>query len=63
MGKYAFRFYRQAWVDVIVEANDEEEAEELANEKYNNGEYDDSDEDWENTHTKNVTEEYNEFGW
>ena len=47
---YTFRFHRHAWTDITVEAKDEETAQELADEKYNNGEYEDSDENFENTH-------------
>jgi len=47
---YTFRFHRHAWTDITVEANDEETAQRLADEKYNEGDYDDSDEDFENTH-------------
>ena len=46
---FTFRFHRDAWTDITVEAKNAEEAEELAMEKYNNGEYEDADEDFENT--------------
>lgn len=46
---YTFRFYRRAWTDISVTAWDRETAEELASDKYNAGDYDDSDEDFENT--------------
>lgn len=49
--KYTFRFHRDAWTDISVEAKSYEEAETLANDKYHNGEYEDSYEDFED---KNV---------
>lgn len=49
MKKYKFRFYRTAWTDITVEAPDKEEAEVLAQDKYNCGDYEDADEDFENT--------------
>ena len=53
--EYTFRFHRHAWTDITVEASDEEEAEMLANDKYNEGDDDDSDEDFENTDCENIT--------
>jgi len=50
MAKYTYRFHRDAWTDITVEANNEEEAQEKAMEKYNAGEYEDIDENFENTH-------------
>lgn len=50
MAKYTYRFHSDAWVDITVEAEDEESARMLADERYNNGEYDDCDTDFENTH-------------
>lgn len=41
MAKYTFRFHRDAWVDITVEADDQDEAEAIADEMYNNGEYED----------------------
>ena len=46
---FTVRFYRKAWTDIRVTARDEEEAIELAEEKYNSGDYEDDDESWENT--------------
>lgn len=59
--KYAFRFFWRQWADVVVEAEDEEEARELATEKYNNGDYLSDDADFENTDCTNVTETYKEL--
>lgn len=47
---YTVRFHRDAWTDITVKAGSEEEAFELAEAKYNEGDYEDSDEDFENTH-------------
>lgn len=52
MAKYIVRFHRDAWTDIVVEAPDEDEAYEQASEKYNAGEYEDSDEDFENTNVE-----------
>lgn len=41
MAKYTFRFHRDAWVDIEVEADSKDEAYEIAADKYNDGEYDD----------------------
>ena len=60
--RYVFRFYRRAWTDIVVEAADEDEACELANEKYNDGDYDGSDEDFENEGCEDVTGTYIENG-
>jgi len=46
--KFTFRFHTHGWTDITVEAEDEEEARELADDKYNNGEYDDDASDFEN---------------
>ena len=46
---FTFRFHRDAWTDITVEATSVEKAQELAMEKYNNGEYEDEDEGFENT--------------
>ena len=58
--KYVFRFYWRQWADVVVEATDETEAEELALEKYNEGDYLSDDSDFENTGSENVTKFYEE---
>ena len=50
MNKYTFRYHSDNWVDVTVTAEDQETARMLADNRYNNGEYDDSDTDFENTH-------------
>lgn len=54
MKSFTFRFHRDAWVDITVKAKNKEEAEEIAQEMYNNGEYEDSDEDFENTYCEQV---------
>ena len=41
--KYTFRFHTHGWTDITVEAENEEEAQMLADDKYNEGDYDDSD--------------------
>ena len=61
--KKVIRFYQRSWVDIIVEVDadaDDEEVYELASERYNNGEYDDSDTDFENTNYEDVTDYYKE---
>ena len=47
--KYVIRHYWRAWVDITVEAHNEEEAFELADEKYNEGDYEELPENFENT--------------
>ena len=54
--KKVYRFWSQHWVDIEVEGADEDECVELAQDKYNNGEYDDDAEDWENTDMEDITE-------
>lgn len=56
--KFTFRFHTHGWTDITVEAEDEEEAAELASDKYNEGDYDDSDSGFENTNMENVTDYY-----
>ena len=46
----------------VPDTADDEEVYEAANERYNNGEYDDSDTDFENTEYTDVTEYYRENG-
>ena len=58
MEKYTVRFHTHGWTDITVEADSEEEAAELASDKYNCGEYDDSDTDFENTNMENVSDYY-----
>ena len=55
---FVFRFHRDAWTDIKVMAPDEDTALERAEEKYNAGDYEDTDEDFENTNVDNVTNEY-----
>lgn len=57
MKKYTFRYHSDNWVDVTVAAEDQETARILADNRYNNGEYDDSDTDFENTHCDLLSEE------
>jgi len=52
--EYTIRFHRDAWTDITVKAKNEEEAYMLADEKYNEGDYEDSDEDFENTYREIV---------
>lgn len=61
--KRVIRFYQRSWVDIVVDVPDtadDEEVYEAANERYNNGEYDDSDTDFENTDYTDVTDYYKE---
>ena len=61
--KRVIRFYQRSWVDIVVEVDaeaSEEEVFEKASERYNNGEYDDSDTDFENTDYTDVTDYYKE---
>ena len=63
MQKRVIRFYQRSWVDIVVEVPDDaddEEVFEAASERYNNGEYDDADTDFENTDYTDVTEYYKE---
>ena len=48
MAKYTFRFHTHGWTDITVEADNLDDASYLANEKYNKGDYDYSDTDFEN---------------
>ena len=59
---FVIRFYRRAWTDIAVQADDAEQAFEKAEERYNNGDYDDDDESFENTDSSNVTDEYVQDG-
>lgn len=56
--KYVIRHYWRAWVDITVEAHNEEEAFELADEKYNEGDYEENPNNFVNTDVENVTELY-----
>lgn len=61
--KRVIRFYQKSWVDIVVDVPDtadDEEVYEAANERYNNGDYDDSDTDFENTDYTDVTDYYKE---
>ncbi len=58
--KYVFRFHTHGWTDITVEAENAEEAAELASDRYNEGKYDDSDTDFENIDMEDVTEYYEE---
>jgi len=60
--KFTFRFHTHGWTDITVEATNEEEASDLAMDKYNCGDYDDSDSDFENTDMENITDYYIENG-
>ena len=50
--EYTFRFHRDTWTDITVKAKNKEEASMLADDKYNEGDYEDSDEDFENTYVE-----------
>lgn len=54
---FTFRFHRRAWTDITVVAGDEETARELAEDRYNAGDYEDSDEDFENTYVELLDED------
>ena len=56
--KYVIRHFWRQWVDIVVEAHDEEEAYELAGEKYNEGDYEEDPGNFENTEVENVTQDY-----
>lgn len=55
MAKYTFRFHTHGWTDITVEADNEEEAFELADDKYNEGVYDDEATGFENIDVENIT--------
>lgn len=55
--EFTFRFHADSWTDITVKAYNEDEAYELADEKYNNGDYSDEDTDFENTYVENITED------
>lgn len=57
MAKYTYRFHSDAWVDITVEADNEYDASMIAYERYNNGDYDDCDTDFENTHSELIKTE------
>lgn len=54
--QYTVRFHQHAWVDITVEADNEDEARELAEDEYNFGNYDDGDTDFENTYNEVINE-------
>ena len=54
---YTVRFYRKAWTDITVEATSKLDAFDKAEEKYNNGDYEDDDEDFENEYADIIEEE------
>jgi hypothetical protein len=56
--KYVIRHHWRQWVDIVVEAHDEEEAFELAGDKYNEGDYEEDPGNFENTDVENVTDYY-----
>ena len=60
--KFVIRHHWRQWVDIVVEAEDEDEAFELADEKYNNGDYAEEPDNFENTEVENVTEMYDNNG-
>ena len=52
MKKYTFRFHQHAWIDISVEADNEDEARDIAEDAYHIGNYDDRDTDFEHTYTE-----------
>ena len=54
--KYTFRFHAHTWTDITVEAENEEEAYELADDKYCEGDYEEQPENFENIDVENITE-------
>ena len=50
-----YRFWSQHWVDIEVEGHSEEECEELAKARYDEGDYD-SEEHWEDTDMEDITD-------
>ena len=58
--KFVIRHYWRAWVDITVEARNEEEAYEKADDRYNMGDYEDDPSlgNFENTDVANVTDTY-----
>lgn len=57
MAKYTYRFHCRCWVDITVEASDELEASQIAQDKYNNGDFVQDFEDFENVSTRLVKTE------
>lgn len=56
--KFVIRHYWRQWVDIVVEAHDEDEAFDIADTKYNNGDYEELPDNFENTDVQNVTDVY-----
>ena len=56
MKKSVFRFHRHAWTDIEVEAENAKEAQELADSRYCDGDYEDNDDDFENTEVELMKE-------
>ena len=63
MAKYTFRFHAHTWQDISVEANNAEDAFEIASDVYNNGEYEHEAENFENTDCEDITEYPAEMPW
>lgn len=57
MAKYTYRFHSDAWVDITVEADNEDDASMIAQDRYNNGEYEDDPTEFENTYTELIKTE------
>lgn len=53
---YTFRFHTHGWTDITVIAENEEEAYNMADDKYNEGDYKDGDTGFENIDVENITE-------
>lgn len=56
--KFVIRHHWRQWVDIVVEAENLDEAYELAGDKYNEGDYEDNPENFENTEVEDVTKHY-----
>lgn len=57
MAKYTFRFHTHGWTDITVEADNKDEAFMKAEDRYNDGDYDDDATGFENIDVENITEE------
>lgn len=56
MAKYKFRFHAHTWQDIEVDANDREQAFEIANDIYNSGKYEETPNNFENTNCEELTD-------
>lgn len=63
MKKRVYRFHAHVWTDVVVEVDDnmsDDECLELAADKYNEGDYESQDDNFENTDCEEITDYYEE---